>query len=594
MSTRDLMHDLGYPEVVRLLLVGGDDDELLAIANAVRRSDLFKFDIEVARDFDGALLALRGEPFDVAFVALDISGSLGGLDLMAQVQDEQLPTPFVFVSDIVDRDIDLKVVHSGGVEVISTREISVGIVERAVCHALARPRFNARSLRWDGITGVLSRNTLLEYLEDRLLDVDSLNQLSVLFVYIDNLKSINDEYGYNSGDEVLRAVAARVGSELSAEDRVGRVSGDGFLAVCQMNHRRAEELRRHILLKINQPVHLLDTVINISCSIDVAQFPFNGLSSQELVRYGDELRTSSGETTSFPIHVGFILDEEQDALLCDFERALEKNELRLEFQPQFDVIDGDVRSLEALVRWTHPERGRLMPMSFVPKLELSGRSRQLDQWVLESVVKQIKQWRSRGVPVPRVSVNVCPRSLQNDFPQWLADMCDEHGQSTSDLELELTERGEVDAQVCRVLGDVVESGARVAIDDFGAGYAGLSTLAHTPASTLKIDNAFVAKMLSSTRHRVIVSNMIELARALTMDVVAEGVETRAQYRFLTEVGAQACQGYLLLGPQAPDSMEPILMAALPSLQNLEPVLGTPVGDLPGLNIKSIRNSSTGG
>ena len=423
----------------------------------------------------------------------------------------------------------------------------------------------------DALTGLPNRT----YFKDKIADVLHQAKISgqrviVAYVDLDNFKQINDNYGHNAGDELLRHVAARMLEFTRASDLVVRLGGDEFVLVFANQSRgegdilpRLAELRR----SISRPIVIDGVTIATTCSMGVASFPEDGETAEELIASADAAMYRAKELgrDSLQVHRndGGNRVAERFNLQEELRTAIAGGQLFLDYQPQIDLASGHVRGVEALVRWNHPRLGVLAPGSFIALAEECGLILPLGLWVLKTACRQNKRWRDLGLPPVVMAVNVSPRQFCDPM---LIDQVSlalkDSGLEPQFLELELTENA-ISQDVPRALATMAELeklGIRLSIDDFGTGYANLAALKTFPVRRLKMDRSFVEALPHDPTMAAIASAVISLARGLNLSVVAEGVENAEQMAYLRHNGCDEVQGFHFSRPVAPEGIERLLAA----------------------------------
>ncbi|WP_368566233.1 EAL domain-containing protein [Pseudoxanthomonas sp. UTMC 1351] len=427
--------------------------------------------------------------------------------------------------------------------------------------ALEREQTNERVHQlafYDTLTALPNRIMFSAKAEQSLANVAQLNgTAAVLFINLDRFKRINDTQGHAAGDGLLRDVAARLNAELPGVSIVGRHAGDEFVAVLpQCSAEQAGSVAERLLGAIAAPTAVGMMTLHPSISIGVAMFPDDGRDIELLVRHADMAmhRAKSEGGSSFCFFSGEMnrVAQERVSLETALRDALRLDQLQLEFQPQ---ISGDafphLYGVEALLRWHDPETGTVPPSRFVPVAEECGLISELSLWVLRKACAQLADWRRRGVEVPRVSVNISAINFRDrELARQIADILDEHSLVPDDLTLEITESVmlDPDPDVLENIEAIYVTGVRLSLDDFGTGYSSLSHLHRLPIYELKLDQSFVRDIETSAIARTLTTSVLRIGESLHMKVVAEGVETAAQHRFLTENGFPILQGYLFSQP----------------------------------------------
>jgi diguanylate cyclase (GGDEF)-like protein len=404
----------------------------------------------------------------------------------------------------------------------------------------------------DLLTGLPNRLLMSQRIDYalRLAERDG-GEFAVLFVDLDRFKNINDSLGHPFGDRVLIDVARRIQDCLRQVDTLCRLGGDEFLLLLhQADVAAAERVGRRVIEALSQPFELDALQFSISCSIGVAMFPADGVCMDDLVQCADTAMYSVKERGRG--NVGFYQPRMNMELLARMKmehatrQAVEAGVLVLHYQPQVLLATGQVLGFEALVRWPDPERGMVPPGEFIPLAEESGYIVTIGTWVLREAVRQAAQWQRAGQPVC-VSVNVSPLQFQqSDSVDKVAAAIRDHGLAPHWLELELTESILLRdaAEALQRVNELAALGVQLAIDDFGTGYSSLAYLKQLPIRKLKIDRSFIRGLPTDENDLAIVTAIVQMARALRLTTVAEGVETPAQRAVLASLHCDQYQGYL--------------------------------------------------
>lgn len=401
----------------------------------------------------------------------------------------------------------------------------------------------------------------------------------MLFIDLDRFKQVNDSLGHPAGDELLRNVASRVQQVLRGSDIAGRLSGDEFVAVlpqCDAEHVANTIERLQELLAA--PLTIAETSLAVSASIGIAMFPADGRDMETLVHRADmamyQAKSQGRGRFSFFSSEMNRLAQERLALETALRKALQEGGLRLHYQPQIDMASGQLYGVEALARWTHAELGEVSPARFIPLAEECGLIADLGRWALGEACRQLAQWRTQGLAVPAVSVNLSPSSFHNlDLPRMIADTLDRNALAPQDLTLELTESILLDTNpsTMKTIDEVHAHGVRLSMDDFGTGYSSLSYLRRLPVSELKLDRSFVADLEHDEAARALSSAILGIGKSLHLTVVAEGVETATQNVMLREQGYPVAQGFLFSRPLSPQDLEQWLIRRQAEAPALAPV-----------------------
>ncbi len=421
----------------------------------------------------------------------------------------------------------------------------------------------------DALTGLPNRTVFVEQTHEAIEHSSrGAGALAMMYLDLDHFKDINDNLGHAVGDLLLQEVARRLRRVLRSIDKVTRLGGDEFaILATQTDAAGAAALADKIIGGMSAPFVLGGHRVRITASIGIAlhdrrrEIPDTLLGRADLALY----RAKAEGRNTFRFFTENMQSEmrQRVTLLADLQQAIERNELFLVYQPEVDLQSGAVSTLEALVRWRHPQRGTILPGEFVPLAENNGLMGPLGRWVMRSACQQVRQWLDQGVDAPVMAVNVSPMQLKGpgNLSVEVAEILRETRISAQQLEIELTEATLIDAwqNNSDLLRDLRRMGVGIAIDDFGTGYSSLEYLRRFPDSRIKIAQAFVRDLPDDADSSAIVRATIGLGRELGREVVAEGVETFEQVELLKLWGCQEGQGYRFAKPMSPDDMAAFLL-----------------------------------
>ena len=433
-----------------------------------------------------------------------------------------------------------------------------------------RIRYLART---DPLTKLSNRMQFQHQLQQGIARARRSHQyLALLYLDIDRFKDVNDTFGHAVGDTSLEIFAERILAELPQGATAGRLAGDEFAVLVTGFDAMdglvgpVNDVAGALLAAIGRPFQVEGEEVFITTSIGVALYPRDGDNVLDLLRNADaalyQAKRAGGNCFEFYSADMNTAAVERLMLKSKLRRAFERDELRMHYQPKYSLKTGKIEGAEALVRWDLPDRGLVFPSDFIPLAEESNLILQLGDWVLNQVCQDYRLWQ-RSLPSPgRVSVNLSLKQLQQQrFLERVESVFKTHAVSPTCLELEITETTlmEDTDRTIRILDSLYGMGLHLAIDDFGTGYSSLSALQQFPISTLKIDRSFVRDVAIDKDDATMVATIIQMARGLGMDVVAEGVESQAQLEFLREHGCDYVQGHLFGDPTTAEGFRDLLI-----------------------------------
>ena len=590
--TRALMSSTDKPRHRAKILVSDDDQ----IVRLLTRQCLEAEGMAVVEAADGpeTLEVFVRERPDLVFLDVEMPG-MTGLEVCERIrqlpQGENIPIMIVTGSD--DRQ-SIDAGFQAGATQYKTKPVNWSLLGRDVQYMLrASNAFNALKRQedrlrylayYDPLTSLPNRRSFNEQLNRILKRSQRRNSnAALMFIDLDHFKRINDSIGHGRGDRLLVEIAKRLTMELREDDAVNylseddedddsispeiaRLGGDEFTVVLSdvEDTMHVERVASRILQSLSEPIALQSHNPVVTPSIGIAIYPHDGKDPDTLVRNADTaMYVAKAEGRA----CYRFYDEEMNSRAVEqlkmeeeLRHALRNNELELRYQPQIDIHSGEVVSMEALVRWKHPERGMVSPLEFIPVAERTGQIIELGEWVMGEVARHCLYWDSLGIRPFRICVNISPLQFnQGDLPDWILRFL-EHSQLAPDrLELELTESAimtDAETNIAK-LRALKEIGLHLAVDDFGTGYSSLSYLKRFPIDTLKIDQSFVAD-LHRADGAAIVDAIIALAKSLNLRVIAEGIEDENQLSYLVDKQADLLQGFYFSRPIYPEDVPGML------------------------------------
>lgn len=471
--------------------------------------------------------------------------------------------------DLLQQELHARIVVSGKIigqlQVICTKNIPFLIPEEqdlvdAIAHDLSR-WFEKKEAEQkiitmathDALTGLPNRRLLQDRLEQVIAHDGRIHtHMAVLFVDLDHFKAVNDTMGHDMGDLLLKSVSERLITCVRNEDTVARQGGDEFIVVL---HSITESLHAGIVAQkiidaLTQPFNIHQKKLHIGASIGIAVFPDNGSDAETLLKHSDiamyhAKQSGRNNYQFFSEELNQSAHEKQN-LSLDLRHALGQNQFVLHFQPVIDMPDCTLHSMEVLLRWQHPEHKLIPPQKFITIAEETGLIIPISQWVLRTTCEQIKTWLNQGYDVPRLAVNISARQFQtDDFVDNVTSILNETGIDARYFTFEITESmliSNVD-RVVDILNRIHGMGIQISVDDFGTGYSSLSYLKRFPIDTLKIDRSFTRDITTDPSNRAITEAIIAMAKGLSLDIIAEGVETEDQLNLLMQQGCRHHQGF---------------------------------------------------
>ena len=577
----------------RAKILVSDDDQIVRL---LTRQCLEAEGMAVVEAADGpeTLEVFVKERPDLVFLDVEMPG-MTGLEVCERIrqlpQGENIPIMIVTGSD--DRQ-SIDAGFQAGATQYKTKPVNWSLLGRDVQYMLrASNAFNALKRQedrlrylayYDPLTSLPNRRSFNEQLSRILKRSQRRNSnAALMFIDLDHFKRINDSIGHGRGDRLLVEIAKRLTMELREDDainylseddpdddavspEIARLGGDEFTVVLSdvEDTMHVERVASRILATLSEPIALQSHNPVVTPSIGIAIYPHDGKDPDTLVRNADTaMYVAKAEGRA----CYRFYDEEMNSRAVEqlkmeeeLRNALRNNELELRYQPQIDVHTGEVVSMEALVRWKHPERGMVSPLEFIPVAERTGQIIELGEWVMAEVARHCLYWDTLGIRPFRICVNISPLQFnQVDLPDWIIRFLKNSKLSPDRLELELTESAimtDAETNIAK-LRALKEIGLHLAVDDFGTGYSSLSYLKRFPIDTLKIDQSFVAD-LNRPDGAAIVDAIIALAKTLNLRVIAEGIEDEHQLSYLVDKQCDLLQGFYFARPIYPEDVPGML------------------------------------
>ncbi|WP_342348767.1 EAL domain-containing protein [uncultured Nitrospira sp.] len=546
--------------MISLLLVEDDLKEALVIRNMLKEGLQNQFTLEHGLSLSDALDLIQQNQFQA--IILD-SHLPDGKSFESILQFMQFcpDVPILILSGVEEEDQAIQAVKSGAQDYLIKGQTSSSTLCRAIRYAMERQRATQRITQlahYDHLTGLANRGLFYERLNCAVARCHRNDTaIALMFLDLDHFKGINDTLGHEYGDSLLKTVAARIKKCIREIDTGVRLGGDEFAVLLEqiVSIEDVASVAQRILHLLAQPVIIKQHQLHVTGSLGITIYPWDSANSQELLSHADaamyRAKAQGGNTYQFYTAGMKTAGLDGSTLEMELSRALAKEEFLLHYQPQMNISTKQVIGMEALLRWHHPYQGLIGPNHFIPQAEENGMIIPIGEWVLRSASKQAKYWEKQGFPAPHVAVNLSARQIhQGHLPALIQDILKHSHLDPENLKLELTETFLIHEteETIQTLREIKAMGVHLYIDDFGAGYASLRYLKSFPVDGIKLDQSLIQNLPHSTNDAAIVIAVISLAKALGLQVIAEGVERQEQADFLEEHECDAMQGYWIAPP----------------------------------------------
>jgi diguanylate cyclase (GGDEF)-like protein len=578
---------------LRLLLVEGSDEVAASIQQLLSEAIFTAHHVTRVNRLTEAIGALSAVRFDALLLDLRLPDS-SGLETLLRIQPRaaELALPIVVLSESADETVAIEATTTGAQDYLIQGEFQARVLIRTIQHAIDRQAMEVRLDEARERELYLGTHDRLTTLPNRALFIDRLSQalltarrhqrwLAVLFLDLDRFNMINETLGQSVGDRILQVTARRVQGALRGSDTTARISGDVFAVLLSELSQGldAAKVAQNIERSLAPPFRLLGTEVSVTASIGIAIYPDDGIDPAALMGHAEmalkSAKESGGRRRRFYTAGMNASSLRLLTLEADLRRAIEtdQEQLVLHYQPIVDGRTGQITGAEALARWNHPDLGLISPGEFIPIAETRGLMSPLGAWVLRAACLQLRDWRMAGHPPIPVAVNVSPTQFWDaDFLGLLMQTLQDTDVDGRLLQVEITEGcviRDVD-MIVDALDIVQQFGVQTSIDDFGTGFSSLSVLRRLPLDALKIDRSFVNECTRDAGSATVTTAIIGLAKSMGLRVIAEGVETEEQRRFLVEHGGSTMQGFLFSRPRPVDQFTELIAAGQPLLHAQTP------------------------
>lgn len=555
------------PNILDLLLVEDDLGEAQLLHSLLDDSLKVLFRITDTSRLEGALALLQQREFDLILLDLTLPDAQG-IETITRTKPASGEVPIVVMAGHDDEELTLNALKAGAQDYLVKGQLDGRNLVRTLCYAVERNRTlldleHARQREHflathDCLTGLANRALFYDHLQQALTYADRYEQyIAVVYVDLDQFKSVNDRLGHAVGDMLLRNVGQRLAGCIRRSDAAARVGGDEFLLLLQ-NLTRVEDAAKvadHVLHELSTPHRVEGYELTISASIGISLFPQDGTSADALIRNADAALYSAKEKgkSDYQFYTAGLnaRTKERHEIERGLRQAVDLKQLVIHYQPQLDLLGGRIFGAEALVRWNHPELGLIPPCDFIPLAEKSGLISPIVEWVMHAACEQHRAWRDAGLPPIRMAVNLSVQQLrQRHLTEKVKRILDKNDMDPAQLELEITESGILldSQQSFKTLQSLKQLGVRISIDDFGTGQAAFSYLRRFAADTIKLDRSYVSHLVIDENDTAIAVAILAMANSLQLETIAEGVENLLQLEFLRSCHCDRVQGFLFSRP----------------------------------------------
>jgi diguanylate cyclase (GGDEF)-like protein len=566
------------------IMIIDDDDQIRSLLSQLLEES---YDCREVSSAEEALMILVQESFDLVISDINLGG-MSGLELVPHVHSISPDSVVLMISGQSTIETAIEALRAGAFDYVM-KPFDPRLVEAAVQRALKQASLLQEKRRYkDQLEKLLGERTAevnrlafydtLTSLPNRTLFRDRLEQaiavaqreskmLGILFISVDQLKNVNGTLGHVPGDLLMKRVGGRLKNSVTQCETVARFGGDEFaVLLTQIDEAKdVVQIIGSLRETLRLPFDLAGQELFATVSVGASLFPHDGNESQTLLKNtGSALhraKKAGGDNYRFYTEDMNSRASRQFALEASLRHAIDNEEFLLHYQPRMTTDSQKITGVEALVRWQHPQLGLIPPLEFIPLAEDNGLILPIGEWVLRTACRQNRDWQERGFPPMRMGVNVAARQFQQQgLAETVMQILEETGLAPENLDLELTEssimskaQGTID-----VLTRLKAMGVTISIDDFGTGFSSLSYLKRLPINALKIDQSFICDLTTNPDDAALVMAIVTLAHNLRLHVIAEGVETEEQLRFLHLIRCDEVQGYLFSRPLAPKALEEVL------------------------------------
>ncbi|WP_051235233.1 GGDEF domain-containing response regulator [Marinimicrobium agarilyticum] len=547
--------------IVKILFIDREEGEYLLLADLLSKIHHTDYQLVWHDRLDGALPTIFGDDYDL--ILLDYYwGDETARDLLTAAKTQACTTPIVVMTSEMETEVDREAIRAGAADYLIKGQINTQLLERTLRYAIERKRTEqhlSRLAHYDTLTDIPNRILFRDRLEHaiRLADREQ-GQFALMFIDLNGFKQVNDNFGHDTGDTMIRVCAERLKECMRRSDSVARMGGDEFTLLLENTESTTDmaHVAEKIIERISSRYHIGGYEMSIGCSIGIAVYPDAGRDADSLLKSADMAmyQAKQQEDSSYRFFTEAMNKEVrlQLRMEADLRTAMKEQQLYLEYQPRIDLKTGEIVAMEALLRWDHPEKGVLDAKAFIRVAEDTGLINDIGYWVVERACLDLRMLQDECRLDLLMSVNLSVRQFRDEqLVHRLAATLKSLNVPGRNLEFELTEPSLMDnlELVSLCMRPLSHLGLTFSLDQFGSGFCSFLQLQRLPIRSVKIDSQFLSALNRNEEDQRLVRAMIHLAHNLDKTVIAESVETQAQRDWLVEAGCDQMQGYHFCGPQ---------------------------------------------
>ncbi|MGD8177287.1 putative bifunctional diguanylate cyclase/phosphodiesterase [Marinimicrobium sp. ARAG 43.8] len=550
--------------IVKILFIDSEEGEYLLLADLLSQIHHTDYQLVWHNRLDGALPAIFDDDYDLILLDYFWRGDTAR-DLLTAARTQACTTPIVVMTSEMETEVDREAIRSGAADYLIKGQIDTQLLERTLRYAIERKRTEqhlSHLAHYDSLTDIPNRILFRDRLEHAILLAErDRGQFALMFIDLNGFKQVNDSFGHDTGDTMIRVCAERLQECMRSSDSVARMGGDEFTLLLENTDSAADiaHIAEKIIQRIGAPYHLGGYEMSIGCSIGIATFPDTGRDADTLLKNADtamyQAKQQEGSSYRFFTEAMNRAVRQQLRMESELRMAMRNQQLSLQYQPRIDLQTGAIVAMEALLRWQHPKRGLLDAKEFINVAEDTDLISEVGYWVVERACRDWRKLQDECQLDLLMAVNLSVRQFRDEqLVHRLAGILKELSIPGHHLEFELTETSLMDnlELVSLCMRPLSHLGLTFSLDQFGSGCCSFLQLQRLPIRSVKIDAQFLSALSHSEEDQRLVRAMINLAHNLDKTVVAESVETQAQRDWLLEAGCDQMQGYHFTAPQPLD------------------------------------------